>query len=176
MCLSGCNDLPVPHVKGKTFAMKTLSFWLVVAVVAGAGCHKSGAGSGSVAPAMWGWVESDWNFGAGSGVSHPGPDTSIVITMEQNNQYAVSLNGKVISSGSYTSQFGTDSTITFSGNLAATSEAAFGLGGRYIFSTSATSDTITLASDPTLITPAGASTTMKFVGLFNPGGPAVPGQ
>lgn len=76
------------------------------------------------------------------------------------------LNGQVLGSGSYVSQFGPDSLLTFNGQLVSVSPAGFGLSGRYIYSTSAVNDTLTLVSDGPLYTPAGASTTMKFVGLF----------
>ena len=104
-------------------------------------------------------------MGANSTTTYPGPDTSIYLQYLPNHQYEVLLNGQVLSTGSYVYQIGADSTSTFNGQLSASTAGEFGLGGRYGYSTSRTSDTITLVSDgsPTAV---GAIFEIKFVGIF----------
>jgi hypothetical protein len=153
-------------VKGENNAMRPLSFLLVVTALVAASCHK--AGSSPSIPGQWKWVESDWTVGVGSGKAYPGPDTTILLQFLPDHGYEVLLNGQILSPNSYVLQYGADSLLTFNGQLLSSSPAEFGLAGRYIYSPSTTSDTITLVSDGPLYSPAGAFTTMKFVDLFNP--------
>jgi hypothetical protein len=150
-------------VKGENGRMKLFSLLLVVITLAAVGCHKS-----TPAPSInqqWKWVESDLVMGANSTTTYPGPDTTIYLQYMANHQYEVLLNGQVSNTGSYVYQIGADSTITFNGQLSASTAGEFGLGGRYGYSTLTTSDTITLVSDgsPTAV---GAIFEIKFVGIF----------
>jgi hypothetical protein len=146
--------------------MRPLTFLLILTGLFTAGCHKSGSPPSLSGP--WKWVESDWILGTGSGKAYPGADTTIILDFLPNHRYQVLLNGKVVSSDSYVLNYGGDSSVTFDGLLTSSSEAEFGLGGSYLYSTFAPSDTVTLVTNPPLATPAGASTTMKFViGIFN---------
>jgi hypothetical protein len=150
-------------VKDENGFMKPFSLLLVGISLAAAGCHKS-----TSAPSInqqWKWVESDAVMGANSTKTYPGPDTTIYLQYLPSHQYEVLLNGQVLRTGSYVYQNGADSTITFNGQLSAATALEFDLGGRYIYSTSTTSDTITLVSDgsPTAV---GAIFEMRFVGIF----------
>lgn len=146
-------------VEVKNSVMKAFVFLLVIAALIGAGCHKSN--SSSSVTGNWQWVESDWILGIGSGKAHPGPDTTVVLQLEPGQHYEVLLNGQVQIQDGFSLQTGTDSLLTFSGQLSSFSSAEFGLAGRYLYSTN--NDTLILISDGPLYTPAGASTTLKFI-------------
>jgi hypothetical protein len=157
------NVWDVLAVKDENGFMKPFSLLLVGICLAASGCHKS-----TSTPSInqqWKWVESDLVMGANSTKTYPGPDTTIYLQYLPNHQYEVLLNGQVLSTGSYVFQIGADSTITFNGRLSTSTTLEFGLGGRYGYSTSTTSDTIILVSDgsPTAV---GVIFEMKFVGIF----------
>ncbi len=139
--------------------MKPFFFLLIIAALVTASCHKSN--STSSVTGSWQWVESDWIVATDTGKAHPGPDTVVVLRFKSGQQYAVDLNGQVQIDNSFNLQTGTDSLLTFNGQLLSSSAAEFGLGGRYIYSTK--NDTLTLISDGPYYTPAGAFTTMKFI-------------
>jgi len=145
--------------------MSRLAILLVVSALGAlvaAGCHK--AGSSPSLNQQWQWVESDWIVGTDSGKAYPGPDTTILLQLLPDHRYEVLLNGKVISTDSYSLQYGADTLLTFNGQLLSSSPAEFGLVGRYLYYPPKTVDTITLVSDGPFYTPAGASTTIKFAG------------
>ncbi len=153
-------------VMDENSAMKRFSLLLAVISLAPAGCRKS-----KPAPSFdhheWMWVESDVVMGANSTKTYPGPDTNVFLQYVADDQYEVLLNGQVLGRDSYVYQVGADSTITFNGQLSPSTLPAFGLGGRYLYSTSTTNDTITLVSDgsPTAV---GVISEMKFVDLKVP--------
>ena len=107
--------------------MKPLFFLTIIAALISASCHKSN--SSSSVTGRWQWVESDWIVALDSGKAHPGADTVVVLQFKSGHQYAVYLNGQVQIDNSFSLQTGTDSLLTFNGQLLASSAAEFGLVG-----------------------------------------------
>jgi len=67
---------------------------------------------------QWKWVELDWTFGPGTGITYPGPDSTVILQLDSST-YSILVNGQIRQTGACllsTSAFGgnTDSTLDVS--------------------------------------------------------------
>ncbi|GGA86750.1 hypothetical protein [Puia dinghuensis] len=148
--------------------MRLYSLFAGLILVTVAACHKTSHNSVTLY-GKWQWVETDWTFGADHGIIHPGRDSIVVLLFQPPASWSAVLDGTLLENGPYTSTTyctmsplgGCDTIITFSSRTPSPEDYRFYIGGRYF--TSIHNDTLALTYDPTVITPAGASTTLKFI-------------
>ncbi|HLK31355.1 MAG TPA: hypothetical protein VKT28_22440 [Puia sp.] len=79
--------------------MKAL-FCFVIIIVSGLfSCKKSSSDASIVN--QWQLVQENWSIGAGSGVTKPSADSSVLLILHSNYTYSSLLNGNIICQGTY---------------------------------------------------------------------------
>ena len=82
--------------------MKSFVLALLIALAAFPSCHKSVSGiSGASYNGDWRLVNKFSTIGSIGWVRAPGPDSSVILALNNNNTYTTRLNYKIVSEGSY---------------------------------------------------------------------------
>ncbi len=149
--------------------MKPLPLYLFLCFLTAADCHK---GNATHRPpnlyGQWRWVETDWTFGAGSGVVHPALfDSTVLLQLNSNDSYSVLINGKTTVSDTDIFVYNPDCTepvcdtfMTFYGPQSYGNVNQFAVLGVYVLHIRY--DTLIMNSDDPP-NPGGTSTTLKFI-------------
>lgn len=146
--------------------MRPLTLYLFLCLLAvTAACHKTNSHRLPTLYGQWKWVETDWVFGAGSGIVHPG-DSTVLLQLDSNsNNFSILINGKSRFANTYQINIdcpagGCDTTVTFNGQDPSSSFNDFAVSGKYLLNFS--HDTLILPSDGP-INYAPSFYTLKFV-------------
>jgi hypothetical protein len=146
--------------------MRPLPLYLFLCLLTAAACHKGNtAHRPPTLYGQWRWVESDWTFGPGGGVVHPG-DSTVLLQLNSNNSYSVLINGQTAVSDTDTFVYNPncqepvcDTFMIFYGPQSNAGFNQFSIWGGYELHIRY--DTLSLAANS--LNPAGASTTLKFI-------------